>query len=84
MPAEGSSTVSPGWMSDARNAAHASASGVENWSKATWCSERCEWVGSSAAMRSTMARNASGVPAASSIERPQRRRNSTVAASAAS
>ena len=84
MPAEGSRIVSPGRTSAARNAAQASGSGVENWSKATWCSLRWEWVGSSAAMRSIMARNASGVAAESRMERPQRRTNSTVAASAAS
>ena len=84
VPADGSSTVSPGWTSAARNAAQASGSGVENWSKATWCSLRCEWLGSSAAMRSTMVRNASGVAAWPRMSWAQRRRNSTVAASAAS
>ena len=84
VPAEGSSTVSPARTSAARKAAQAIGSGVENWSNATWCSLRCEWVGSSAAMRSIMARNAAGESAASRMARPQRRRNSTVAASAAS
>lgn len=41
--------MSSGRTSAARNAAQASASGVENWSKATWCSLRCVCVGSSAA-----------------------------------